>query len=113
MPARKKPVLPDDLVDQLMADRDPSTVLDKNGLLGELERAIAEGALKAEMDHHLVTEAADGGSNSRNGYGKKTVLTDTGKLGIPILLNLRAAGPALDFWSAADRQVPPSAARLR
>lgn len=84
MPARKKPVLPDVLVDQLMSGRDPSTVFDKNGLLDELERAIAERALNAEMDHHLVTEAADGGSNSRNGYGKKTVLTDTGKLGISV-----------------------------
>jgi len=84
MPARKKPVLPDDLVDQLMSGRDPSTVFDKNGLLDELKRAIAERALNTEMDHHLGTEAADGGSNSRNGYGKKTVLTDTGKLGISV-----------------------------
>jgi putative transposase len=84
MPARKKPVLPDELVDQLMSGRDPSTVFDKNGLLDELKRAIAERALNAEMDHHLVMMAADGGSNSRNGYGKKTVLTDTGKLGISV-----------------------------
>ena len=67
-----------------MSGRDPSTVFDKNGLLDELERAIAERALNAEMDHHLGAEAADGGSNSRNGYGKKTVLTDTGKLGISV-----------------------------
>lgn len=84
MPARKKPVLPDELVDQLMAGRDPSTVFDKDGLLDELKRAIAERALNAEMDHHLATEAAEGGSNSRNGYGRKTVLTDTGKLGISV-----------------------------
>ena len=80
MPARKKPVLPDELVDQLMSGRDPSTVFDKDGLLDELKRAIAERALNAEMDHHLSAEAADGGGNSRNGYGKKTVLTDTGKV---------------------------------
>jgi putative transposase len=84
MPGRKKPVLPDELVDQLMSGRDPSTVFDKDGLLDELKRAIAERALNAEMDHHLSTEAADGGGNSRNGYGKKTVLTDTGKLGISV-----------------------------
>jgi len=84
MPARKKPLLPDELVDQLMAGRDPSTVFDKDGLLDELKRAIAQRALNAEMDHHLATEAADGGSNSRNGYGRKTVLTDTGKLGISV-----------------------------
>ena len=32
------------------------------------------------MDHHLGGEAAEGRSNSRNGYGRKTVLTGTGKL---------------------------------
>jgi putative transposase len=84
MPVRKKPVLPDELVDQLMCGWDPSTVFDRNGLLDELKRAIAERALNAEMDHHLVTEAANGGGNSRNGYGKKTVLTDNGKLGISV-----------------------------
>ena len=40
MPARKKPVLPDALVDQLMAGRDPSTLFDKDGLLDEFKRAI-------------------------------------------------------------------------
>ena len=33
MPADKKPILPDDLVDQLMSGRDSSPVFDKNGLL--------------------------------------------------------------------------------
>ena len=84
MPARKKPILPDELVDQLMAGRDPSTIFDKDGLLDELKRAIAERALNAEMDHHLSSEAADGKSNSRNGYGRKTVLTDSGNLGIAV-----------------------------
>jgi len=36
------------------------------------------------MDHHLDGEAAEGRSNSRNGYGKKTVLTETGKLPIAV-----------------------------
>lgn len=34
MPARKKPVLPDDLVDQMMAGLDPSTAFDKDGAPG-------------------------------------------------------------------------------
>lgn len=58
MPARKKPALADELIDQLMSGRDPSTVFDRDGLLDELKRAIAERALNAEMDHHLSTEAA-------------------------------------------------------
>jgi putative transposase len=34
------------------------------------------------MDHQLDGEAAEGRAKSRNGYGKKTLLTDTGKLPI-------------------------------
>jgi putative transposase len=37
--------------------------------------------LNAEMDHHLGGEAEEETGNHRNGYGAKTVLTDTGKLG--------------------------------
>jgi putative transposase len=33
--------------------------------------------LNAEMDHHLDGEGGVG--NGRNGYGQKTVITDTGK----------------------------------
>jgi putative transposase len=33
------------------------------------------------MDHHLASEEAD---NRRNGYGRKTVVTDTGKLDLEV-----------------------------
>ena len=36
------------------------------------------------MDHHPDGGAAEGRLNSRNGYGKKTVPTGTGKLPIPV-----------------------------
>lgn len=39
MPARKKPVLPDDLVDQLMAGRNPSTVFSVVGVIVASETA--------------------------------------------------------------------------
>jgi len=41
--------------------------------------------LNAEIAHHLEAGAADGRANSRNGYGRKSVLTETGKiaLGVP------------------------------
>jgi putative transposase len=52
--------------------------------LDELKRAFTERALNAEMDHHLADEAADGGGNRRNGYGRKTLLTATGKLPIAV-----------------------------
>ena len=84
MPRRKEPKIPDALLDQLLAGADPKTAFDPNGLLDDLKKALAERALNAEMDHHLDGEAAEGRSNSRNGYGRKTVLTETGKLPIAV-----------------------------
>ena len=77
MPRRKEPKIPDAILDQLLAGADPKTAFDPNGLLDELKKALAERALNAEMDHHLAGEEA---GNSRNGYGRKTVATDTGKI---------------------------------
>ena len=82
MPRRKEPKIPDAILDQLLAGADPKTAFDPNGLLDDLKKALAERALNAEMDHHL---AGDGGaSNSRNGYGRKSVTTDTGKVGLEV-----------------------------
>ena len=47
-----------------------------------LKKAFAERTLNAEMDHHLAGEAGSG--NSRNGYGRKTVMTDTGKVEVAV-----------------------------
>jgi putative transposase len=84
MARRKAPVIADELLDQLLAGRDPQTALARDGLIDELKRALTERALNAEMDHHLDGEAAEGRANSRNGYGRKTLLTDSGKLPISI-----------------------------
>ena len=81
MARRKDPRIPDAVLDQLLAGADPKAAFDPNGLLDELKKALAERALNAEMDHHL---AGDQGGNSRNGYGKKTVLTETGKLALEV-----------------------------
>jgi putative transposase len=83
--ARRRPLgIPDDLLDQLLAGRDPQAALGRDGLVNALKRALAERALNAEMDHHLDGEAAAGWANSRNGYGRKTLLTETGKLPISV-----------------------------
>src|SRR5918999_3143431 len=84
MARRKAPVIPDELLDRLLAGRDPQAALGKDGLVDELKRALAERALNAEMDYHLDGEAAEGRANSRNGPGQKTLLTDSGKLGISV-----------------------------
>jgi putative transposase len=81
MARRKAARIPDELLDQLLAGADPKTAFDQNGLLDDLKKALAERALNAEMDHHLATGE---GGNSRNGYGRKTVTTDTSKLEIEI-----------------------------
>ncbi len=82
MARRKEPVIPDAILDQLLAGADAKTAFDSNGLLDQLKKALAERALNAEMDHHL---AGDGGAgNTRNGYGKKTVLTDSGSVDLSI-----------------------------
>lgn len=84
MPRRKGPRIPDALLDQLLGGADAKTAFDPNGLLDDLKRALAERALNAEIDHHLDGEAVEGRSNSRNGYGKKTVLTDTGRMELEV-----------------------------
>jgi len=55
--------------------------VDAGGLLDVLKKALTERALNAEMDHHLADKEA---GNSRNGYGRKTVLTDTGSMALAI-----------------------------
>lgn len=84
MPRRKEPRIPDTLLDQLLGGVDAKTAFDPSGLLDELKKALAERALNAEIDHHLEGEAVEGRSNSRNGYGKKTVLTDSGRMELEV-----------------------------
>jgi putative transposase len=71
-----------EILDELLKDKDPKTIFSSEGLLGELKKALAERVLNAEMDHHLadstqeeVSEAEKSG-NRRNGYSKKTVLSE-------------------------------------
>jgi putative transposase len=85
MARRKQPSIPDDVLDRLLAGGDPrDTLAGKDGLLDALKKALAERALNAEMDHHLETGEPDGRANSRNGYGRKTVLTDSGRMAIEV-----------------------------
>src|SRR5580700_8474452 len=73
-----------DTLDGLLAGRDPQAVFAKDGLFDELKKALAERVLNAEIDDHLEGEAAAGKRNSRNGYSKKRVLTETSKLDLRI-----------------------------
>jgi putative transposase len=77
------------LLDQFLSGTDDVAALQQGGLPDGLEKALAEQALNAGMDHHLGGEAGVG--NSRKGRGRKMVLTDSGgRIG----LGCRATGRA-------------------
>ena len=71
-------------LDELLSGRDPKEVFSKDGLFDELKKALAERVLNAELDDHLDGHAAAGKANHRNGYSKKTVLTENAKLDLRI-----------------------------
>lgn len=73
-----------ELVDQLLAGRDPNEVFSKDGLLDDLKQALSERILNAELDNHLDGERSEGTANRRNGVSKKSVLTGTSKMTLSI-----------------------------
>lgn len=73
-----------ELLDQLLAGRDPNEVFAKDGLLDDLKKALSERILDAELDQHLEDERAGGAANRRNGHSKKSVLTGTSKMTLSI-----------------------------
>ncbi len=105
MARRKEPTIPDAVLDQLLAGAEARTAFDAGGLLDVLKKALTERALNAEMDHHLADKEA---GNSRNGYGRKTVLTDTGPMALGDPRDREA-----DLRPAADCQISAALPRLR
>ena len=73
-----------DVLDQLLAGRDPKDVFSRDGLVDELKKALSERILNTELDEHLEAENAGGQSNHRNGYSKKSVLTATSKVTLAV-----------------------------
>ena len=73
-----------ELLDQLLAGRDPRDVFNKDGLVDELKKSLSERILNAEIDEHLDDEELEGKSNHRNGYSQKSVLTGTSKIALSI-----------------------------
>ena len=79
----------DALIDELLKEcRDPKQILGKEGLLNQLTKRLVERALQAELTDHLGYEpnAAEGRGveNSRNGYGPKTLQSDTGPIQVEV-----------------------------
>ncbi len=73
-----------EVLDQLLAGRDPDEVFAKDGLLDDLKKALSERILNAELDAHLEDERDEGNANRRNGASKKSVLTGTSKMRLTI-----------------------------
>lgn len=73
-----------ELLDQLLAGRDPQELFAKDGLVDELKKALSERILNTELDEHLGSEAEKGSGNYRNGSSKKSMLTGTSKVTLDI-----------------------------
>jgi len=73
-----------EVLDHLLAGRDPATVFGQDGLVDELKKALSERVLTAELAAHLEAEAEEGQTNRRNGRSRKTVLTGTSKAPLDI-----------------------------
>jgi len=80
----KKRKISEELLDELLAGRDPSDLFGQEGLIGELKKAIAERILNAELDVHLSSDEEQAAGNHRNGSSEKTVLTDSNELTLSI-----------------------------
>jgi putative transposase len=79
--------LPDELIDQLLAGvRTQEDLLGGEGLVRQLTRRFLERALAIELTEHLGYEPGEappgGAGNSRNGHGRKTLLTGEGAVAI-------------------------------
>lgn len=73
-----------EVLDQLLAGRDPQELFAKDGLIDELKKALSERMLAAELDDHLGSEAEVGAGNRRNGTSQKTMLTGSSKVTLDI-----------------------------
>jgi putative transposase len=84
MAKKTNPALSAELLDELLEGQDPAKVLQSDGLLGDLKKALAERMLNAELDVHLDSEAEQSAGNHRNGSSLKTVRSEAGELVLSI-----------------------------
>jgi putative transposase len=82
-----KALLPDELIDELLAGaRTEQEIAGPGGLLGQLTKRLVERAMEVELTDHLGyephQEPPGGAGNTRNGSTPKTLLTESGPVGI-------------------------------
>ena len=78
-----------ELLDELLDGYEgPEDLLGEEGLLRGLQKALMERAFGAELTEHLGYEKGDpaghGSGNSRNGHGRKRVLTESGSVDVSV-----------------------------
>jgi putative transposase len=78
----------ENLITELLKDyKSPEDLLGKDGILAQLQKAVIEKVLEAEMTHHLgyPKHQRSDSDNARNGKSKKRLRTNSGPLevGIP------------------------------
>ena len=84
----KKKTRKEELIDELLNDcTDPKSFLSADGPMQLLQKRFYEKALEAEMDMHLgyskhSRDTEKTVKNSRNGFGSKTLHTDSGSIEI-------------------------------
>lgn len=64
-----------DLLDQILAGRDPQNLFVKDDLVDELKKSLSERLLKAQLDAHVICDAGRMAGNHCNGASTKTMLT--------------------------------------
>jgi putative transposase len=84
---RVKELLPDELIDQLMAGaRTGEEIAGQGGLLAQLTKRMVERAMEVELTDHLGFEShaepPGGAGNTRNGSTPKRLITDQGEVHI-------------------------------
>jgi putative transposase len=77
------------LIKELLADyKGPEDLIGTNGLMKQLTKKLVEGAMNAEMTHHLGYDkhgtGDEGSSNYRNGTSAKTLKGDFGQVPIDV-----------------------------
>src|SRR5580700_11115796 len=82
-----KALLPDEVIDELLAGaRTQEEIAGPGGLLGQLTKRLVERAMEVELTDHLGyephQEPPGGAGNTRNGSTPKTLLTESGQVGI-------------------------------
>jgi putative transposase len=85
--AEVKALLPDELIDELLAGaRTEEEITGSGGLLGQLTKRLVERAMEVELTDHLGyephQEPPGGAGNTRNGSTSKTLITESGPVGI-------------------------------